>query len=55
MARVVFLSNDLAGRFARQQIDNVLSDLAEANKTMCIGGAPFGHFSLTIFIESNIH
>jgi len=27
-----FSSSDLAGRFARQQIDNALSDLAEANK-----------------------
>ena len=27
-----FSSSDLAGRFARQQIDNGLSDLAEANK-----------------------
>jgi hypothetical protein len=27
-----FSSSDLAGRFARQQIDNTLSDLAEANK-----------------------
>ncbi|NOS97388.1 MAG: hypothetical protein HOP25_02820 [Methylotenera sp.] len=27
-----FSSSDLAGRFARQQIDNVLSDLAEAGK-----------------------
>jgi hypothetical protein len=28
----VFSSSDLAGRFARQQIDNALSDLAEAAK-----------------------
>lgn len=27
-----FSSSDLVGRFARQQIDNALSDLAEANK-----------------------
>ena len=27
-----FSSSDLAGRFARQQIDNALSDLAETNK-----------------------
>ncbi len=49
-----FSSSDLAGRFARQQVDNALSDLAEANKIRRIARGLYDYPSFSDLLQKTL-